>query len=225
VSPSSSKHGAAPPRRRDEAKVLFRNAILEAGEAVFAERGFHRARIQDVAARARIAVGTVYNHFDEKEDILRALLEERTEGLVAQMERRPEDPAGFEEQLVARFTRTLRYVETHRAFFTVAAEHGAIGASSSSATVPAGKPARAVAKARAIILAIVEEGIAQGHLQALEPDRLARALGAMFRAFSLGALEAGRTDLAADAPLLVALFLRGAAGASRSQPRASKRSR
>src|SRR5580704_891978 len=111
VSISSARQGSAAPRRRDEARALFRNAILEAAEAVFAERGFHRARIQDVAARARIGVGTVYNHFDEKEDLLRALLEERMEGLVAELDRRKEDPSDFERGLVARIERTLHYVE------------------------------------------------------------------------------------------------------------------
>jgi AcrR family transcriptional regulator len=226
VSLGSAKHLPAPPRRRDEARTLFRNAILEAAEAVFAERGFHRARIQDVAARARIAVGTVYNHFDEKEDLLRALLEERTEGLVAEMGRREGDPSGFEAALTARIERMLHYVETHRAFFTVAAEHGAIGASSASATVPGGKAGRSIARARATFAAVVQEGIASGELEPLDANRLARALGALFRAFSLGALEDGRTDLAADAPLLVRLFLHGAGSrAPRSTPRASKRNR
>jgi TetR/AcrR family transcriptional regulator len=219
---TSSARSAAAPRRRDEARALFRNAILEAAEAVFAERGFHRARIQDVAARARIAVGTVYNHFDEKEDVLRALLEERMEGLVTELERRPDDPKDFEPGLVVRIERMLRYVETHRAFFTVAAEHGAIGASSASAAVPGGKAARAIGRARATFRAIVEEGIAAGELEPLDATRLARVLGALFRAFSLGALEDGRTDLATDAPLLVRLFLHGA---TRSTPRTSKRSR
>jgi AcrR family transcriptional regulator len=214
----------APASRRDEARALFRNAILEAAEGVFAERGFHRARIQDVAARARIAVGTVYNHFEEKEDILRALLEERMEGLVMELERRSDDPAAFEPALTVRIARMLRYVETHRAFFTVAAEHGATGASSASANVPAGKAARGIARARATFVAIAEEGIAAGALEPIGATALARVLGALFRAFSLGALEEGRTDLAADAPLLVRIFLRGA-GASRSTPRASKRSR
>ena len=48
----------SPPRRRDEARALFRNAILDAAEAVFAEHGFHGAHVQDIADRARIAVGT-----------------------------------------------------------------------------------------------------------------------------------------------------------------------
>ena len=222
MSTSSARHAGAPPRRRDEARALFRNAILEAAEAVFAERGFHRARIQDVAARARIAVGTVYNHFDEKEDILRALLEERTEGLATQVERRSDDPRDFETALTARIERMLHYVETHRAFFIVAAEHGAIGASSASATVPVGKAARGLARVRAAFVSIVEEGVTAGELEPLDANRLARVLGALFRAFSLGALEEGRTHLAGDAPLLVRLFLHGA---SRTAPRASKHRR
>src|SRR5580658_1642295 len=90
------------PRRRDEARALFRNAILDAAEAVFAERGFHGARIQDIAERARIAVGTVYNHFEQKDDVLSALLEERTEGLLAQVRAREGDPADFRARLHAR---------------------------------------------------------------------------------------------------------------------------
>src|SRR5215469_7256927 len=91
-----------PPSRRDEARALFRNAILDAAEAVFAERGFHGARIQDIAARARTAVGTVYNHFEHKDDVLHALLEERTEELLEQLRPRPGDPTPFPPRLEAR---------------------------------------------------------------------------------------------------------------------------
>jgi TetR/AcrR family transcriptional regulator len=230
VSSASARRAHAAPRRRDEARALFRNAILEAAEAVFAERGFQRARVQDVALRARIAVGTVYNHFDEKEDLLRALLEERTEGFVVQLERRETDPRDFEGSLTARVSRMLHYVETHRAFFAVAAEHGAIGSGSASAAVVGGKAARSVARARGVFAGIVEEGIAEGVLEPLETSRLARALGGLVRAFTLGAIEDGRTDLAADAALVVRLFLHGASksappAASRITLRSSKRSR
>ena len=123
-------------------------------------------------------MGTVYNHFDEKEDLLRALLEERMEGLVAELDHRAGDPPDFEAALTARLERTLGYVETHRAFFTVAAEHGAMGARSSSATVLGGKAGRSVARARAMFGSMVEEGIAAGFIESLDPARLARVLGA-----------------------------------------------
>src|SRR5438132_11315973 len=118
MNPSSS---AQPPlSRREEAKAMFRNAILDAAEHVFAERGFHVARIQDVAKRARIGVGTVYNHFEQKEDLLQALLEERMEEMVARLWPRPSDPEPFEERLTARLARVLGYVEEHRTFFLAA---------------------------------------------------------------------------------------------------------
>jgi AcrR family transcriptional regulator len=220
---SSRRPSASPPRRRDEARALFRNAILEAAEAVFAERGFHRSRIQDVAERARIAVGTVYNHFDEKEDLLRALLEERTEELVSELERQPADPTDFEGSLTARIERMFRYVDGHRTFFAIAAEQGAVGSGSTSATDVGGKAARSVARARAVFVSIAEEGVAQGFLDPdIHPQRLARALGGLIRAFTLGAIEDGRSQLVSDAPLVVRLFLHGA---SRSRGPASNPSR
>lgn len=44
--------------------------ILDAAVAVFAEKGFHVARITDIATRANVADGTVYLYFKNKEEIL-----------------------------------------------------------------------------------------------------------------------------------------------------------
>ena len=44
--------------------------ILDAAVSVFAEKGFHVARVADIAARAGVADGTVYLYFKNKEDIL-----------------------------------------------------------------------------------------------------------------------------------------------------------
>jgi AcrR family transcriptional regulator len=223
VSLASARRAAPAPRRRDEARALFRNAILEAAEAVFAEHGFHRARIQDVAQRARIAVGTVYNHFEQKDDVLRALLEERTEGFISQLEPKPGDPADFEGRLRARVDRILAYVETHRAFFTIAAEHGLVGSSSNSASGVTGKAARHLARARALFVELVQEGIDAGILEPLDPTVLARFMGGLVRAFTIGALQQDpKASLAKDADVIVRFFLHGA---SRSPARASKRAR
>jgi AcrR family transcriptional regulator len=226
----SPRRSTPPPRRRDEARALFRNAILEAAEHVFGERGFHRARIQDVAARARIAVGTVYNHFAHKDEVLRALMEERTEAMLGELEPRPGDPADFEEMLAHRIARMLGYVEAHREFFALAAEQGVLGASSASATALGGKAAKNVSRARAAFLALVEEGVAAGVLDGSDPVVLARTLGGIVRAVVLGALQDGAESIASSAPLVARLFVHGAAvngaiGKTRGASRASKRPR
>jgi AcrR family transcriptional regulator len=197
------------PRRRDEARALFRNAILDAAESVFAQRGFHGARIQDIAAQARIAVGTVYNHFAQKDDVLSALLEERTEEMLAQLLATDHAPT-FEARLRARVASLLTYVEQHRAFFAVATEHGVFtGAAAPGA--PSTKRLRRVEKFRAAFRAIVEEGIASGELEPLGADALARFLGGTIRAFLLSSLAERDPDVAAHATTIVDLFLRGAA--------------
>ena len=60
-------------------ETLRREQILEAATKVFAEKGFRAARMQEVAATAGVANGTVYNYFASKDELLLALLEELSE--------------------------------------------------------------------------------------------------------------------------------------------------
>src|SRR5436190_6238321 len=51
-----------------------RNQILDAATKVFAEKGFHRATIKDIARVAGIADGTIYTYFSSKTDVLLGIL-------------------------------------------------------------------------------------------------------------------------------------------------------
>ena len=59
-----------------------RSAILEAAIDTFAERGFHHARVSDVARKAGVADGTIYLYFKSKDDLLISLFEEKMEQIV-----------------------------------------------------------------------------------------------------------------------------------------------
>lgn len=60
-----------PERRRR----LTRDHLLDAAEKVLAERGFHGASLDEVAAAAGFTKGAVYSNFKNKEDLFLALLE------------------------------------------------------------------------------------------------------------------------------------------------------
>ena len=47
-----------------------RPRILAAAQEVFAEQGFDAARMEEVARRARVGKGTLYNYYQSKEDLL-----------------------------------------------------------------------------------------------------------------------------------------------------------
>ncbi|MFZ1429602.1 MAG: TetR family transcriptional regulator [Geminicoccaceae bacterium] len=59
------------PRRRKDARP---GELLEAALAVFAEKGFAAARMEDIAARAGAAKGTLYLYFPSKEAVFEALV-------------------------------------------------------------------------------------------------------------------------------------------------------
>jgi AcrR family transcriptional regulator len=56
-------------RQRDET----RSRLMRAAKGVFEERGYHEARISDIAERAGVSHGLLYHYFDSKEDLIREL--------------------------------------------------------------------------------------------------------------------------------------------------------
>lgn len=60
-------------RRRTDDK---RQRILQAAVKVFARKGYHGARVSEIARRADVADGTIYLYFQNKEDILVSLFDE-----------------------------------------------------------------------------------------------------------------------------------------------------
>ena len=74
--------------------------LLDAGMRVFAERGFHSARVDDIVRAARASHGTFYLYFTNKEDLLRALAVECAQEMDALADRLGpigRDDAGYEE--------------------------------------------------------------------------------------------------------------------------------
>src|SRR5512143_3164645 len=60
-----------------------RKRILEAAIRTFGQRGFHEARVAEIASAAGVAEGTVYLYFKNKEDLLGVVFEEKMEEFLA----------------------------------------------------------------------------------------------------------------------------------------------
>ena len=71
---------AARPSRADK-RALITDAAVE----VFAEKGFHLARVSDIAKRAGVADGTIYLYFKNKEDLLLTIFEEKMDLLLSSL--------------------------------------------------------------------------------------------------------------------------------------------
>lgn len=62
-------------KRQKRRKEQRPGEIIAAGLAEFSEKGFAKARLEDVAKRAGIAKGTIYRYFDDKETLFMSAVE------------------------------------------------------------------------------------------------------------------------------------------------------
>jgi TetR/AcrR family transcriptional regulator, fatty acid metabolism regulator protein len=85
--------------RRTRRSARTRERILAAATEVFARRGFHGARVADIAEQAGIAYGLVYHHFRNKDEILAAIFSERWSIYVRYIDDMAESQQSFREQI------------------------------------------------------------------------------------------------------------------------------
>jgi AcrR family transcriptional regulator len=61
---------ASPENKREQTLAKRRRLILDAALDCFVENGFHQTGVRDIAKRAGVSLGNVYNHFPGKHDVL-----------------------------------------------------------------------------------------------------------------------------------------------------------
>jgi len=87
-----------------------RENLLAAGRTVFEQRGYANTRMSDIATAAGVSHGTVYTWFDDKEALLRALVEDIVTKVFAALAIGDEVPEPEERMLEA----NRRYLAAYR---------------------------------------------------------------------------------------------------------------
>jgi AcrR family transcriptional regulator len=63
--------------------------LLDAGAEIFAQRGYHAARVDDIVKLARTSHGTFYLYFANKEELFRTLAQEVADEMIASADSLP----------------------------------------------------------------------------------------------------------------------------------------
>jgi AcrR family transcriptional regulator len=108
-----------PPAPRQKRSLEKRARLKAAGLALFGERGYESTSLEEIARRGKLAVGTFYQHFRSKRQLLLALMDELLEKL-SQLDFRPRtvgDVRAVIHDLLSRaFSHDLRYLGAYRAW-------------------------------------------------------------------------------------------------------------
>ncbi|MFY9729950.1 MAG: TetR/AcrR family transcriptional regulator [Candidatus Acidiferrales bacterium] len=103
---------------RQKRSLDKRERLKEAGLGLFGEKGYESTSIEAIAQRANLVVGSFYQHYRSKRQLLLALMDELLEKL-SQLEFRPEaaDTWSVIRGLLSRsFAHDLRYLGAYRAW-------------------------------------------------------------------------------------------------------------
>ena len=104
-----------------------RNSILNAARSVFSGQGYSVATVDDVAAAAGIAKGTLYLYFRSKEDIYLAALTQDLVAMAQNARTEMEQAASLREQIRAFIRVRLEYCQQHEEFLRIyLAEYGSM---------------------------------------------------------------------------------------------------
>ncbi|HWA78563.1 MAG TPA: TetR family transcriptional regulator [Polyangiaceae bacterium] len=185
---------------RERLREATSREILAAAEQVFSEMGLERAAMAQIAERAGVAVGTLYNRFTDREALLDALLSERRAELLDKVDAQIAalSRASFRERLEGFFLVLFKHFQDHRAFLRLvfASEVGKREKREEMSRAlfqrverlfEQGRRERALRKDPDQALPVFLMAAAKGMLQrevyglpALEPDRAAKSLVKLF---------------------------------------------
>ena len=93
-----------------ERQAERRRRVIVAGMALASEGGYDSVQMRDVAARAEVAMGTIYHYFSSKDHLLAAAMLEWIEQFAQQVERHPAEGDSTRARvldLMARFTTAM----------------------------------------------------------------------------------------------------------------------
>lgn len=108
-----------PPEPRQKRSLEKRARLKAAGLVLLGEKGYEGTSIDEIARRAKLAVGSFYQHFRSKRQLLLALMDELL-GKLSQLDFSPGTAtnirAVIHELLARAFSHDLRYLGAYRAW-------------------------------------------------------------------------------------------------------------
>lgn len=197
---------------RDKVRSLVREELLQAAESVFSEEGLQTAKVESIATRAGVSVGTVYNYFADRKALVDAVMESRREELFRRLQQLDTETEGhlFVERLEASVGTILEYFHAQRPYFMLMLQaegspflKQAVLAAQDPCHGPFGSIYTHLEK-------LSVQGIAEGRLRDEDPKLLTSFLFGVCKGMALTLLADPTADVRDRKPVILRFFLHGA---------------
>ena len=202
----------APQTLRERHRSTTIETVLAAAEQVFADQGLHAAHMGEIASRAGVSVGTLYNHFKDREALLAGLLEARRAEMISQLDEAMRSAADRPpvERLRVMVETMLLHKSRHRKFLQILLQ-GEIGRYENTFPSACRMPGATLHEIHGRFEMVVRQAVKDGSLRAGIEATAPMFLMGMVRSLAIrDAMREEQGDPLADAAELFDLFLKGA---------------
>jgi AcrR family transcriptional regulator len=146
--------------------------ILAAARSRFQKFGYRRTAISEIARDAGIAAGTIYRHFASKQDLLRQVIEDLDAGWLVEA-RRALDPPGTAIERIARLGQASVDYNKRNALLNAVLDRDA---EIIFAPLVDELHAKVVEQNVAMMADVLRDGIAEGSIRPIDPEKAAYVL-------------------------------------------------
>jgi TetR/AcrR family transcriptional regulator len=162
---------------RDPRRQRTIEALLAAAEPLFTDRGLEEVTVEEIAERAGVAVGSIYNSFGSKAGLHAAVVDRALDVDREYMNRAYVPELSPIEQLEAAARQYLRFALERPQYFRMLAFPAPLG-NYAAAAETAARLAHRVDEQNARMTDAIERGIAEGTLRPVDARRTATVLWA-----------------------------------------------
>ena len=186
---------------KEARQKAYRDVILEVAEEVFADHGYESARIQSIAEQAGVSVGTIYGVFGSKSELFSVVLTRRLPELVGIGQTAAIAAADSLSRLVDGLEAYLLYVLEHPSYLRLHLRSHAWGLGPTRAT---DQQLAAWREGLALMTAVIQQAMDDGHIIVEDAERLARSITAVHQVQLQDWVDSGMEE----SPAAVALRMR-----------------
>jgi AcrR family transcriptional regulator len=199
-----------PKATKKEIVTAFRTQeILAAARKLLDQRGLEAMTMEEIAAAAGVAKGTLYLYFQGKDDLIQDLITQVAENIVQDVESSLQASGTPEEKLIRMVSVLLEYLNRERLLFPIYAREVLQGKQKSREGFWR-RYQELEEKFVSLVTGLFAEGIAAGQFIPANPRLLTYLIRGLVRATGYYQREEGRVDAAQEAlPVILALLSSG----------------
>jgi len=196
-------------RRERERREHIRH-ILDAAESIFAEQGFFRTTMRQIALKAEFALGTIYSYFGSKKQLYGKVIETKVDELVAFVTKEMADVPSAQSQVEKFIQAKMTFLHKNLPFLRLYLAEVDVPRLDINHILP--KKAREKYDSMLFNLrGVTGRGIEEGLFKPMDARVMVKAIDGLTNALALSWLGSAEIHLSLEADIrdVTELFLRG----------------